>query len=377
MDWITPDYKINIYIHGQLIGDIRKIATNFNWIRRRTIKGVDEINFTLNDVLFEKWLNDRNTNIADVLKPLALTCQVIRNGVNVVGGFLATMPTYSPNGSSANLNMKFDGWLNLLAGVYIYPTPTMTGEAGAMFSSWIQLANTRSSNAGNGYGFTEGVVDTFNSITQTFDGYKTVKDALCDRADNVSGAGMFDVYIYDDKVYDIKRDNNFGVSHNYIINYPTQLTTISATSISADEVSGFASKVIALGAGETSSDSDKSTVITAEASDNDAISEYGYFETLYQDSSISRQTTLNGKATSVLANTSYPLWSPKIQISGRYIAPAPSNSNGEFIWIGDYVTLDNKEDLTGQTSGIFRVQELNVRVTESNAENIAPTLERV
>lgn len=371
----APEYELELRLNGVLIGDVRKLAQNLVWERRRTINGVDSISFTLNDILFEQWCNDRSTSIVDVLKPLALDCRVIRNGVAVCGGFLATMPAYTPNGTSANLDLQFDGYLNLLGGVYIRPTATQTAPMADMIEGWIYDADSRAEAAGKGFGFVSGDLDNLATVTQTIDGYKTVKEAITDRADNITGAGVFDVYFHPDRTYDIKSDANFGLTRSYIINYPTMLNGISAVSISAQEVDGFASHVIAIGAGEVSADAEKNTAIVSESTNSDAVAEYGYYETLYQDSSISRQETLDGKAESQVASQSNPLWQPEIKLTGRQIAPSPEGDDS--IWIGDRITINNTEDMTGQTSGQFRVQALSVSVTSSNAENITPVLERI
>lgn len=371
----APEYELELRLDGVLIGDVRRLAQNLVWERRRTINGVDSISFTLNDVLFEKWCEDRNTTIVDLLKPIALDCRVIRNGVPVCGGFLATMPAYTPNGTSANLDLQFDGYLNLLGGVYIRPTATQTAPMADMIEGWIYDADSRASTAGKAFGFVSGDLDNLATVTQTIDGYKTVKEAITDRADNITGAGIFDVYFHPDRTYDIKADSNFGVTRSYIINYPTMLNGISAVSISAQEVDGFASHVIAIGAGEVSADAEKNTAIVSEYTNSDAVTTYGYFETLYQDSSISRQATLDGKAESQTAIQSNPMWQPEITLTGRQIAPSPTGDN--CIWIGDRITINNTEDMTGQTSGKFRVQALSVSVTSSNAENITPVLERI
>ena len=83
-------YEIELRIDGTLIGDVRRLAQNLVWARRRTRVGVDSIDFTINDVLFNQWCLERGTDINNMLRPLALECRVIRNGVAVMGGFLAT-----------------------------------------------------------------------------------------------------------------------------------------------------------------------------------------------------------------------------------------------------------------------------------------------
>jgi len=370
----TANYKVELRLDGLYIGDCRSIAQNLTWAKRRTSAGVDEIDFTLNDVKFEEWLNDRSTTINDVLRPLALDCRIVRNGVEIVGGFLATMPAYSPNGTSANLAMKFDGYLNLLDGVYIPPTAKQTKRMNVLIAQYIAYADSTAESAGKAFGFTAGKSNTMSLVDHTFDSYKSVKEFITDRCDNVSGAGQFEVYFHPDRTYDIIKDSNFGTTQNYVINFPMTINNLSATSISASEVSDFASSVICVGAGETSSDSEESTAIVSQSTSDLAVATYGYKETLYQDSSISVQTTLDQKAETLLDEKCDPQWDPEITLTGLTINPAPSGD--PFIWIGDTITIVNDSDLTGQTNGEFRVQELSVSVSATGAETITPVLKR-
>lgn len=368
-------YILELRLDGVLIGNIQPLAQNLVWARRRTMAGVDSIDFTLNDVLFAKWCEERGTTIEEMLRPYALDCRIIRNGEPVIGGYLATMPAYQPRGTSADLAMKFDGYTNLLAGVYIYPIGQQSGEAGSVFASWIQLADSRADAAGKEFGFLAGEVSTFPTIQQTFDNYKTVKDAIADRADNLTGAGQFDLYWDADRTYNIIKDADFGEKITaYSVIYP-MAGSVGAVSISAEEVDGYASSMIAVGSGEISSDATKNTAIIYTTTDSSAVQRYGYSEMMYQDSSISVQATLERNANARLKDASSGRWEPQITLSGRQVAPTP---DGEYkIWIGDRIHLLNNEDKTGQTSGWFRVQELSVAVSEAGGEIITPVLKRV
>ncbi|MBQ8984324.1 hypothetical protein IJ098_00495 [Candidatus Saccharibacteria bacterium] len=379
---IAAIYEVRLYLNGNLIGDVRPLAQNLQWSRKRTKVGADSIDFTINDKLFNAWCEDRNTTINELLKPLALECRVVRNGVELLGGFLATMPAYQPLQTSANLNMHFDGYLNLLAGWYIrnmttnLPLGTISGPAAELVSQMIQMANTVASDAGKAYGFTAGELDDLATITHTFDNYKTVKDWICDRCDNQSGAGPFDVYFYPDKTYDVIGDANFGdVITDWVVNYPTILNGTSATSINAQEVSGFASAIVGLGAGEVSSNADENTALFRYLNNTDAVTEYGYMEALYQESSISTGTVLENNMSAELFNAANPIWQPQITLHGIQVAPIPSGNAK--IWIGDTIMINNTIDLTGMTNGEFRVNELNVAVTANGDETITPVLERV
>lgn len=379
---MTPTYEVNLYLNGQLIGDIRELAQGLKWVRRRTKVGADEIDFKLNDKLFNEWCVERNTDINTMLKPMALECRLVRNGVSIVGGFLATMPSYQPRGTSADLEMRFDGFLNLLGGVYIYnsstklPVGTVTGRMNALINNYITMANNRSAAAGKGYGLTFSQGSTMASVTNTFDNYKTVKEFICERSDNTEGAGPFDVIFYADKTYEIWAQGEFGDTiTDWVARYPANIDYPSALSISADEVSGYASSVIALGSGEVSSNADENTAISTFVQDNAKAVEYGYYETLIQESSIARQQTLDQKAATELAVDSKIIWEPQITLSGRMVAPVPSGNSK--IWLCDIITIENSEDLTGMTNGQFRVNELEVSVSATGAESIKPILERV
>lgn len=379
---IAATYEVRLYLNGRLIGDVRPLAQNLSWSRKRTKVGADSIDFVLNDKLFSQWCEARNTIINELLKPLALECRVVRNGVELLGGFLATMPAYQPLQASASLNMHFDGYLNLLAGVYIrdtstnLPLGTINGPAGSLVSSMITLANDVSEDGGKSYGFIAGVVNNMVSITHTFDNYESVKDWICDRCDNTTGAGPFEVYFDADKTYNILADSNFGdVITDWVANYPTMLNGTSATSITAEEVGGFASAIIGIGSGEISANEDENTALYEFVSDPDKVVEYGYYETIYQESSISQSQTMIKNITAELNNTSDPIWQPQITLHGRQVAPKPTGTNK--IWVGDTITINNTADLTGMTSGKFRVNELGVSVTANGDETITPVLERV
>lgn len=375
-------YEVNLYLNGVFVGDCRRLAQNLKFVRRRTKIGADSIDFTINDVLFNRWCVERNYTINDLLKPLALECRVVRNGIELVGGFLATMPGYTPRQASADLNMRFDGFLNLLNGVYIrnsttgLPLGTISGPASNLIVSMINFANSMSAGGGKSYGFNAGHIDALANITHTFDNYKTVKDWICDRCDNTTGAGPFDVYFHADKTYDIYADSNFGdVINDWVAFYPTLLNNTSITSISASEVEDFASVIIGVGAGDISSLAEENTAIVEFNAQNSAVSEYGYYETIYQDSSISSRSVLSRNILATLWNRSNPIWRPDITLHGKQVSPQPTGEHK--IWVGDTITINNSADLTGMTNGDFRVNELSVAVSSANDETIQPTLERV
>jgi hypothetical protein len=371
----TAQYKLELRLNGQLIGDLRNIAQNLKWSRCRTNYGIDEIDFTLNDQIFAKWCEDRNTSIDQIMKPYALDIRVVRNGEAVAGGFLATRPAYNPHNASADLEFRFDGYLNLLAGVYIHPTATVTKRADLLVQDWITLADTRATTAGKAYGF---VYDSTKStqlasVQRTFDNYESVKEAITKMTDNMDGAGIFDVIFEPDRKYYITNQLGRDIT-SWQLYYPPRLAGQSVATISADEVQGFASHIITLGAGETSADPAKSTVITSEATNAEAVAEFGYVEALTQYSSVSKQSTLDHHCAADLRTASNCFWEPNITLTGSQTPPSPTEEYG--IWIGDTIYLENTADPTGATSGWFRIQAIEVSVSANGAESITPIIER-
>ncbi len=557
-------YSVNLYLDDVFVGDIRDLAQGLTWTRAKTANGVDTITFRVNDKLANDWAIERGTSLYALLRPLALTCRIVRNTEEVCGGFLASMPDYSPNVTTANLTFNFDGYMNYLAGVYLSPA-TYSGRLSTLISSWITEAEDRATNAGKGFGLSAGSIESLASVTDTFDDYKTVKEAISQRSDNETGAGKFEVYWHADKSYDIISDSNFGTVRDYIVSYPasqldplpddyteveyiestgsgqyidtgvafqdgvdvvvdyengsnltvypfgagtafqivdsysaktitaylgtdswevansssagrhhirlssftdtasvdntrhilspstlsdgvnvalfgvmgtsglgnsqqvrvyhakiykdgelvrnfvpcinsdevvgmydtvdgkfyadasdsgvtfeagTQPVRVGVSSISSPVLQGFASSVLGLGAGVTSADADDQTAVTSQDTNADAVTYYGYAESLMQESSISSQSTMDSRVSARLAQKINTQPEPQITFSGRQIAPSASTETDLNIWLGDTISLENNADYSETMSGLFTVDELRVTVSENGSETITPTLTR-
>lgn len=361
------NYVVELRLNGQLIGNVRDIAENLTWSRKRTRIGVDSIGFRVNDHLFQKWCEMRGVTINDMLCPLALDCRIIRNGVPLVGGYLATMPAYQANGTSASLSLSFDGYINYVATVYLPPGQTYSGKMGSVIQGWFDEANRRSTEFGKSFGFQAGTITDMATIEESFEGYKAIKDAITDRCDNTTGAGPFEVYFHPDRTYDVIKESNFGEEiTDYVVQYPNQINGVGALEISAPEINDFASFVRAIGSEESG--------LNVWQVDIDKVKKYGYAEEIFQQSSVGTWETLDRNLRAEISNVSSLEWQPQIKLSGRVVAPVPTGSHK--IWLGDTITIQNNEDLTGMASGTFRVNSLEVSVDANGAEEITPTLSR-
>lgn len=372
----NANYEVLLYLDNVLIGDVRHFATGLTYTKRRTFKGADEISFTLNDKIFSEWCKERNATIEQMTRTMAVSCVIKRDGVSIVGGFLASTPAYNPVGASADLVFHFDGWLNLLQGVHVYPIGKVSGNLDILIADKIDELDNRARQAGKGFYFKRGSLTRLPSVEHTFENYKPLKEWITDRCDNETGAGAFDVYFHADKTYDITPSNAFGdVISDYVIRYPASIGYTSATAFSAPEVQGFASKTIAIGNGEVSYKKEENTAQVKEYLDSGAVLKYGYYETILQESSVSDTNLLNQKAIDNTKQRAYQQWMPEIELSGVQVNPTPSGNNK--IWIGDTITINNSADETGMTSGMFRVDELAVEVEATGAEIIKPIISRV
>lgn len=364
----TAEYSLELRLNGKLIGNMRDQAQSFTWSRKRTRIGVDSISFTLNDHLFAKWCAMRGVTVAEMLCPLALDCRVVRNGIPVVGGYLATMPAYQGNSTSADLSLSFDGYINYLAKVFLTPPAEYKMPMGALVGHWIDdIANYRSNSAGKSFGFKRGTIATMAEVQETITSYKAIKEVITDRCDNISGAGPFEVYFHPDRTYDVIKEGDFGEEiTDYIVQYPAQLNGVSALEFSAPEVSGFSSRVLGVG--------DEESGIISLQTNREAVQKYGYAEDIFQQSSVSVQDTLDRNTVSELRNVSSLEWQPQIKLSGTQVAPTPTGPKK--IWIGDTIKIQNNIDPIGMMSGEFRVNSLEVSVDANGAETITPTLSR-
>ena len=371
---ISANYQVQLRLNGNFIGDVRELAQGLRWTRNLTNYGIDAIEFTVNDVLFEKWCASYGTSIKAMIKPIALECRIVRNGEDVAGGFLATLPSYEPKQASADLHLRFDGFMNLLDGIILPPAARTTKRASAFVKDWIDIANARSTAAGKGYGFVAQSIQNLGNVERTYDNYKTVKEAILQMTDNQEGAGPFEVIFNPDKSYIIT--NSYGRTiTDWQLYYPPRDGGQSVATIRAPEVQGFATKVLTLGAGETSANPDQSTVITSESTDSSAVAEFGYYETMTQYSSVSRQTTLDQHNATDLYNATNICWNPEITLFGRQTPPSPTAEFG--LWIGDDIYLENTADPTGMTTGWFHIQAIEVAVSATGAETVRPSLERI
>lgn len=362
--WNT-EYEIQLRFDGSLIGNVYPITTARSWSKVKN--GVDLIQFQVSMLKMREWCEQRGTALAEIVKPLKLDARVVRNGVPLLGAVLLEIPSYSLDNNKVDceLSFTFDGYLNIYSGIYIRPTITYTARPlNQYLVDLVNKANTRATNAGASTGVTIGTIETLGNDQNTYDSYKAVKDALTEQTDNETGAGNFDIdFTYDRQFCIYKEMGNDRT--DMVIRYPSVRGALNATSISFDAWKSLATHVIGVGAGNGVGDGGAALVReTSAAQDAFGISEYGYYEQVFQDSSISRASTLDNKISGVLEQGTRALLTPTIGIVGNQLAL------GETFWIGDRFSFENNFDPFIPTSATLRVLQLDCTIDDTGAEDL-------
>lgn len=408
---IAPDYQVILSYDHQVLGDIRKYAQDLYYVVSSSRYGVDSITFTIDMNIFSDWLNEHllgfsgfsGDGLRYALKPILLDCVVQRNGEDLVGGCLIQMPHITFTNDSATLEMTFDGYMNLLDGIVQPPAATAMKTPNQFIKDWVDNANTisttfmNSSSAGKSHGFLieydSDHSTTLSTIQRTYDSYKTLKEVIFEMCDNIEGAGEFDVIFSPQIKYDTIDIFRPGVSGLYSIpKYTIQNdSTISGTmslfypagpngagiiSIEIEQADDFASHAFVLGNGDTSSDPSLNTVLTSEY----PTSVYGqtyefpaYREKIWQYSSITKQSTLDGRAQSVQSRSSKIRWQPTLTLAGNHVPPSPTAENG--IWIRKRIKIETDKDPLSIFARTAIVRELEVSVSSTNGEIVRPLIE--
>ena len=405
---IAPDYQVILSYDHRVLGDIRKYAQDLHYVVSSSRYGVDSITFTIDMNIFSDWLNERllgfsgfsGDGLRYALKPILLDCVIQRNGEDLVGGCLIQMPHITFTNDSATLEMTFDGYMNLLDGVIIAPTPTQSKTPNQFISDWVTTANQVSTafvgSQGGSHGFlieydsTDSIV--LPTIQRTYDSYKTMKEAIFEMCDNIEGAGEFDVIFLPQIRYDIIDVLRPGVSGlysipKYIIQndssisgqmslfYPAGPNGAGIVAIEIEQADDFASHAFVLGNGDTSSDPSLNTVITSEypTTISGTYEFPAYREKIWQYSSITRQATLDGRAQSLQGHSSKIRWQPTLTLAGIHIPPSPTADNG--IWIRKRIKIETDKDPLNIFARTAIVRELEVSVSSTNGEEVRPLIE--
>lgn len=365
------NYEIQLRYNGRLIGNIYPITEKRSWSKVKN--GVDQIKFSVSMLKFQEWCVERNTTLRELITPLRLDARVVRDGTPLLGGILLEIPSYQFSNSQVDtvLDFTFDGYLNIYAGNYIRPTKKYGPEPlNSYLLKILNDANNRASNAGAPTGVTIGHIDTLGNDQNTYDSFKSVKDALTEQTDNIDGAGTFDIDFTYDRQFCIYKKMGENRTKDIVIRYPSYRGELNATSVSFDGWSNLATHIIGVGAGN-GVDPNGAAIVeeTTSAQDTPGIQRFGYYEYLFQDSSISVRNTLKNRISGYSIAGRTPYLKPKITIVGNYI------NIGNYFWIGDRFTFLNDLNPFMETSAVLRAVQLDCDIDDNNVETLTITTE--
>ena len=362
--------QIEIRYNNTLIGDIYPITIDRSWTK--TLNGVDVIDFSVSLQQFANWCVERGTTMQEIIKPLKLDARIVRDGVPLLGGVLLEVPSYSLSNDKLDttVSFTFDGYLNLTAGLRIRPTVKYNERLDSYLVKILNAGLTRARNAGADLGITIGSCAQLSQDQNTYDSYKTIKDALTEQTDNTTGAGRFDIdfdYKREFRIYKPMGQDRSDI----VINFPSVKNGLNATAVSYDAWSGIATHWIGVGAGNgVGSGGAALTAETTSAQDSAGLREFGYYEEVFQDSSISVLNTLKNKLSGELAKSTKPTQVPIISLNSNAL------EFGKTFWIGDRFTFNNTSNGLLSDSGVYRVLEISVKIDDVGAEDCSLKVEK-
>lgn len=372
--------RIDYYIGNTFIGDISRLARNRKAVFSLKSEGggIDNFSFDVDWVSFKNFIISRGYNETDpALRVFKANIKVIVDGVDYFSGYLSEDPARTLQGNlSPTLSMNFDEHLGRLNGDYI--RPTRAGFSAVATHTIVQTLINEAKARANAQGdysmdFTFGTVDTLASKTVKFEGYKPTLEAILDMGNNIEGAGRFDLRCHSDLSIDILQPR--GETKNITFKYPSDGVYRNwVSSYNTDIMSTPASRIIFVGAGEVGADAATTTAKIATAQDDDFAAEYGYYEVYKQNSGYTTDTRVLEAAQTSLYDATNRNRTPKITLTGRDIRWRGTGDDG--LDVGDsFIFVESIDDATN-SSGVFRIKQMDCSFDEQNVQTVVLTLLR-
>lgn len=372
--------RIDYYIGNTFIGDISRLARNRKAVFSLKSEGggIDNFSFDVDWVSFKNFIISRGYNETDpALRVFKANIKVIVDGVDYFSGYLSEDPARTLQGNlSPTLSMNFDEHLGRLNGDYI--RPTRAGFSAVATHTIVQTLINEAKARANAQGdysmdFTFGTVDTLASKTVKFEGYKPTLEAILDMGNNIEGAGRFDLVCHSDKTIDILQPR--GTTKSITFKYPSDGVYRNWASSYNTEASSLAgSRVIFVGSGEIGATTSTTTAVISTAQDDTFAAEYGYYELYRQDSGYTTQTRVDEAAATVLSDAVNRRLVPKLKLIGRDILWRGTGDNA--LDVGDSFTFVESIDDAADTSGIFRIKQMDCSFDEQDVQTAELTLLR-
>ena len=372
--------NIDYYIGDTYIGDVSRLATGkkATFALKSEGGGLDSFSFTINWQALKSFLIDRGySETAPALRMFKANIKVTVDGADYFSGYLSEDPARTLDANlSPTLSLTFDEHLGRLNGDYIRPTragftATATNTiVRTLINEAIARANAQGDHSMN---FTFGTVNTLAKKTVKFEGYKPTLEAIFDMGNNIEGAGRFDLVCHSNKRIDILQPR--GTTKGITFKYPSDGVYRNWASSYNTEASSLAgSRVIFVGSGEIGATASTTTAVISTAQDDTFAAEYGYYELYRQDSGYTTQTRVDEAAATVLSDAVNRRLVPKLKLIGRDIIWRGTGDNA--LDVGDSFTFVESIDDAADTSGIFRIKQMDCSFDEQDVQTVELTLLR-
>lgn len=387
--------KLLFYIGDTLIGDINRYAKSRHLVE--TLKSesssptADTFTFTINWAQFKEFIAIYTDESAASFLKVGKTRIVFEtNGFVRFAGWLAAKPARSGIGSAQELQLTFYEYFARLSGDLVCSNTNKLDPyvrfdnvpAHQVCKDLIDLFIAHALDAGEVLNWTYGTVDTLAPISRTYEDFQTISKALCDRMNNVTGAGQFDIVFrldpsdYTHVIIDILKPR--GVKKNIIIEYPGNgIYKLWATEFSVQETNDYASEVLIAGNGQVGSvSSGEQTAKLGTADDAGFVADYCYYRRYTTRSDLESQDAVDSAAQTELVNRGFVQETPDIRCTGINIEWGNASNMNNGLGLGDTFYFKETTDDMEDNSGWYRIILLDSTWDDNGVETAAPKLKR-
>lgn len=385
--------RLLLYLGDSLVGDLNKYAKNRKLSEslksETTSQTADTFMFSINWTMFKRFIAKRTDEPASDFLKIGKTRIVFEvNGYARFAGWLAAKPARSGVGSAQELSLTFYEHFARLSGDLVCsaanpqdPYVRFENRAAHLYvKDLIDLFVDHAEDAGETLNWDYGTVDTLPAITKTYEDFQTIAKALCDRMNNVTGAGKFDVVFradpedYTHILIDILKPR--GQKKNIIIRYPGDgVYKLWASDFSVEETNDFASHVLVAGNGQVGSVEDgEQTANLGVAQDDSFVAEQCYYRRYITRSDLESQDAVNAAASTELASRSSIVETPTIRCVGIPIEWGNAGNLNNGLALGDTFYFSEETDDLGDDSGWYRIIGIEEEWDDNDVSTVTPKL---
>lgn len=349
----TPKYEFELWINGNQVGDISKLAQNRRFSLPRNAS--EQLSFLMDLTAFEQYCEQLGAVPQAVLEADVTDIRVKRNGLYYFGVQVKDMQ-YNLNQSGVNVEVRATGFLDLFADRYV--TKNYDGvERVAIARDLLETTQLASGNPDDDFEVVNGVAQYSTDIADTERNYidQNVRDGLVNLT-NLSDGNFDFKFNYDRSFETFAQLGSYRPGSKFTYPYNIKGGTIAHTA------TNLYNYIIALGSGfgeET---------LRTETADDVSRGNYKTRQKIVSFNSVSIQDTLDKNAYAYLQRVKDILELPKFSVSGE-------QADLGIIGVGDRIPVEVQGHPAIPLNGIYRIEQIDVSLDENDAEDISITVD--